>query len=512
MDKVRIFDTTLRDGEQSPGASLDISEKLEIARMLSRLGVDVIEAGFPVSSPVQFEAANLIAREIDGPIIAGLARTVKHDIDVCWDAIKVNQNPMIHVFVATSDIHLNAKFRKKSGQDFSESMEDVRARILETAVDHVRYAKSLCNLVEFSAEDAGRTNLSYLTEVIEAVIEAGADVVNIPDTTGYCLPWEYAEIISYLKKNVKNIEQAIISVHCHDDLGLAVANSLSAIQVGARQIECTVNGIGERAGNCSLEEVVMAIKTRANGFGELSHNIDTTFIYPISQLVSNLSGLEIQRNKAIIGKNAFAHEAGIHQHGIIQDRQTYEIMNPEDIGLNPNRIILGRHSGKHGVRSRLEQLGYHLNKEQFDKVFEIFSKVADKKKEVSDEELSAIVGDLFFENKEIYTLDHLQVFSGTGIIPSATVRIKYGEEVFTAACSGDGPVDAACQAIQQAIGIKVNLKQYRIDAKSKGTDSIGEVLILISENGHNFAGRGSSTDIIEASALAFIRAINRMKS
>lgn len=512
MDKLRIFDTTLRDGEQSPGASLDVGEKLEIARMLAKMRVDVIEVGFPVSSKIQFKAANLIAQEIDGPIIAGLARTIKKDIDVCWEAIKHSCQPMIHVFIATSDIHINAKFRHKIGDDFSESLESAKERVLEIAVDHVKYAKGLCSMVEFSAEDASRTNLPYLARVVEAVISAGADVVNIPDTTGYCLPWEYSEIILYLKNNVKNIDRAIISVHCHDDLGLAVANSLSAIRSGARQIECTINGIGERAGNCSLEEIVMAIKTKPSSFEGVSHNIDTTFIYPISQLVSNLSGLEVQRNKAIVGKNAFAHEAGIHQHGVIVDRQTYEIMNPEDIGLNPNRIILGRHSGKHGVRSRLEQLGYHLAKEQFSQVFELFGKVADKKKEVSDEELSSIVGDLFFENKEIYTLDHLQVFSGTGVISSATVRIKYGEEVFTASCSGDGPVDAAYRAIQQATGIEVNLKQYRIDAKATGTDSIGEVLVLISENGHNFAGRGSSTDIIEASALAFIRAINRMKS
>ncbi len=512
MDKVRIFDTTLRDGEQSPGASLDIGEKLEIARMLAKMRVDVIEVGFPVSSKVQFEAAALIAQEINGPIITGLARTIKKDIDVCWEAIKVNCNPMIHVFIATSDIHINAKFRQKIGGSFSESLSEAKERVLQIAVEHVQYAKSLCQAVEFSAEDASRTDLSYLARVVEAVITAGASVVNIPDTTGYCLPWEYFEIILYLKNNVKNIDRAIISVHCHDDLGLAVANSLSAIRSGARQIECTINGIGERAGNCSLEEIVMAIKTKPGGFDSVSHNIDTTFIYPISQLVSNLSGLEIQRNKAIVGKNAFAHEAGIHQHGVIIDRQTYEIMNPADIGLSPNRIILGRHSGKHGVRSRLQQLGYHLAEDQFSKVFEIFSKMADKKKEVSDEELSAIVGDLFFENQEIYTLDHLQVLGGTGIIPSATVRIKYGDEVLTASCSGDGPVDAACRAIQQAIGIEVNLKQYRIDAKATGTDSIGEVLILVSENGHNFAGRGSSTDIIEASALAFIRAINRMKS
>jgi len=419
---------------------------------------------------------------------------------------------MIHVFIATSDIHINAKFRRQIGPDFSESLEEARAKVLQTAIEHVQYAKSLCSLVEFSAEDAGRTDLAYLTKVVEGVIEAGADVVNIPDTTGYCLPWEFVKIIAHLKANVRNIDQVIISVHCHDDLGLAVANSLSALNVGARQIECTINGIGERAGNCSLEEVAMALKTRANGFDDLEHNLDTTVIYPLSQLVSNLSGLAVQRNKAIVGKNAFAHEAGIHQHGVIKDRQTYEIMNPEDVGLNPNRIVLGRHSGKHGVRARLEQLGYHLTEDKFIEIFEIFSKIADKKKEVTDEELSAIVGDLFSENKNVYSLDHLQVISGTNIIPAATVRIRYSDQLLVGSAIGDGPVDAACKAISQAIGIDVCLKQYRIDAKAKGTDSVGEVLILVSENGNNFAGRGSSTDIVEASALAFIRAINRMKS
>lgn len=507
-DYVRIFDTTLRDGEQSPGASLDISEKLEIAKTLEALGVDAIEAGFPVSSKIQFEAVMAIAKEVKQAEVVGLARAVESDLDACWEAISHNDNPMIHTFIATSDIHLNAKFRKSE----VETLEAIRNRVLHRAVNAVRYAKKLCSRVEFSAEDAGRTDLAYLVSVVEAVIEAGVDIVNIPDTTGYCMPWEFADIIDYLVNNVKNIDQVILSVHCHNDLGLATANSLAAICAGARQVECTINGIGERAGNCSLEEVVMVMKTRPETMGNLTNSIDTSMIYPVSRLVSSLSGLIVQRNKAIVGRNAFAHEAGIHQHGMIKDKATYEIMSPEDIGLNPNRIILGRHSGKHGVLARLKQLGYHLDEEKFNEVFSMFREVADKKKEVSDDELAAMVGDLLFETTETYVLSCLQVLSGTNVIPSATVEIKFGDKTLAASCHGDGPVDAAYKAIREAIGIRVNLKQYRIDAKANGTDAMGEVLVLVtSDGGETFAGRGSSTDIIEASVLAFIKAINRMQ-
>lgn len=516
--KVIIFDTTLRDGEQSPGASLDISEKLEIARMLARLGVNVIEAGFPISSEIQFRATELIAKEIRGPVIAGLCRAERGDIDACWKAIQFNPRPRIHTFIATSDIHINAKFRRaesleqRQAGNFTETLEDARKRVLGKAIEAVSYAKTLCSDVEFSAEDAGRTDKEYLARVVHGVIEAGATTVNIPDTTGYCLPEEFYELISYLFGCVENIDQAVISVHCHNDLGLAVANSIAAVRAGARQVECTINGIGERAGNASLEEVAMILKVRSDLLNGANHSLDTKVLTPISRLVSNLTGLAVQRNKAVVGANAFAHEAGIHQHGVLNDRNTYEIMKAEDVGLDPKRIVLGRHSGKHGVSARLQQLGYTLDEAEFSRVFTAFSAVADRKKEVTDEELAAIVGDQVGATVDDYfILDHMQTLSGTGIIPSAAVRIKVGgSNLVTASANGDGPVDATYKAIQEALGIKVNLSQFRIDAKATGTEAMGEVLVVIKDNGNTFVGRATSTDIIEASALAFIRGLNRM--
>jgi 2-isopropylmalate synthase len=494
-----IFDTTLRDGEQSPGASLNTSEKLEIARALELLGVDIIEAGFPISSPDDFEAVRRIAAEIKKCTVAGLARCVPADIERAAAAVKEAAKPRIHVFCATSEIHRVHKFKR------------AHAEILRMSVEGTKLAKSFVQDVEFSPEDASRTELPFLAEVVEACIEAGATTVNIPDTVGYATPDHFAKIIRHLREHVKNINQAVISVHCHDDLGLAVANSLAAVEAGARQVECTINGIGERAGNCSLEEIVMAIKTRHDHYA-CRTNINTRRIYPTSRMVSTLTGLRVQRNKAIVGENAFAHEAGIHQHGMLEHRSTYEIMLPEDVGRSKSELVLGKHSGRHAFRDRLQQLGHDLNPEQLDAAFERFKLLADKKKEVYDEDLETILEDVVTQTVEVWRLESLQVMAGSGVTPTATVKMRKGkeEEVSCDASIGDGPIDAVYSAVLRITGQEVKLVDYQIRALTGGKDAQGEVTVSITRNGRLFRGRGVSTDIIEASALAYVNAINRM--
>jgi len=503
-NKIYIFDTTLRDGEQSPGASLNTSEKVEIAHQLARLNVDVIEAGFPVSSPVQFEAVKRIATEVDA-IIAGLSRANEKDIKAAADALLPAPRKRIHTFSSTSDFHILGKFgHERYGRDLDEK----RKTIIKMSYDAVAYAKTFVDDVEFSAEDAGRTDLSYLAEVIEAAIEAGATTINIPDTTGYNLPSELGYRISELKKRVKNIEKVIISVHCHDDLGLAVANSLAGIENGARQVECTINGIGERAGNASLEEIVMALKVR-NDLFKYYTDIKAHEIYNTSKMVSAFTGLVVQRNKAIIGENAFSHESGIHQDGVLKNKNTYEIMTPETVGINKNSIVLGRHSGRHGLKVRLAELGYKLSEDQLNEIYKSFTILADKKKEVFDDDLRSLMGDEIHKVEERYELIYLQVYSGSNMIPNAVVKIKTGEETIEEASTGDGPVDAVFKAIERALGIKSELESYQVRSVTSGREALGEVLIRIRNNEKSFMGRGLSTDIIEASAKAYLSAINQ---
>ena len=497
-EKVIIFDTTLRDGEQSPGASMNIEEKMQMARQLARLGVDVIEAGFPIASEGDFLAVKEIAQEIKGPIIAGLARTTKPDIDRAWEALKHAERFRIHTFIATSDIHVKYKLRK------------TREEVLEDAINAVKRARNYTDDVEFSPEDAGRSNLDFLCKVLEEVIKAGAVTINIPDTVGYTIPWEFGELIAQIRNRVPNIDKAVISVHCHNDLGLAVANSLSAIKNGARQVECTINGIGERAGNASLEEIVMAIKTRKDLFNYVHTGIKTEEIYRTSRLLTQLTGLIVQRNKAIVGENAFAHEAGIHQDGVLKEKLTYEIMTPESIGRSSNDLVLGKHSGRHAFRKRLEELGYQLSEEQLNEAFKRFKDLADKKKEIYEEDLQVIAGELSLTVPEAYSLEYLGTVGGTGIIPTATVKIRRGEQVVQHSGCGDGPVEAAYRAIDAITGIPGRLKEYSIRAVTKGKDAIGEALVVVDFDGQLISGKGSSTDIIEASAKAYLNAVNKM--
>lgn len=496
-DTVRIFDTTLRDGEQSPGVSLNTEEKLEIARQLERLGVDVIEAGFPIASKGDFEAVSAIAREVRKPSICGLCRAVKGDIDRAWEALKGAARPRIHVFIATSDIHLKYKLKM------------TREEVLKAAVDSVAYAKSLGAEVQFSAEDASRTDPEYLYQVFGAVIEAGVDVINVPDTVGYSVPDEFAALIKGIKENVPGIDKVQISVHCHNDLGMATANSLAAVQNGIQQVEGTINGIGERAGNAALEEIIMALNTRRDYF-KRTVNIDTTQIYRTSMLVAHLTGMDIQPNKAIVGANAFAHEAGIHQHGVLSERSTYEIMTPESIGLKQNKMVLGKLSGRHAFEERLKELGYNLTQDEINEAFERFKDLADKKKVVLDKDIEALVSEKAIKIPEIYTLDQFQISSGNKITATATVRLKHGDEYIEEAACGDGPVEAVFNAIERCIGREVPLDNYSIRAVTEGKDALGEVTVRVRNDGQVFVGKGVSTDIIEASARAYIDAINKM--
>jgi 2-isopropylmalate synthase len=499
-DRVLIFDTTLRDGEQSPGCSMNLQEKLKVALALRDLGVDVIEAGFPIASPGDFEAIKLVSREVQGPIIAGLARCNRADIDKAGEALKDAPRKRIHVFLATSAIHREYKLKM------------AKEEIVRRAVEGVKIAKAYTDDVEFSPEDAARTELDFLSEVVERVIEAGATTVNIPDTVGYAVPSQYGAAIRHLKTHVKNIDKAVISVHCHNDLGLAVANSLSAILEGARQIECTINGIGERAGNCSLEEVVMALRTRADFF-KLDTGINSQHLYPTSRLVSNVTGMRVQRNKAIVGQNAFAHEAGIHQHGMMMHAQTYEIMRPEDVGFSASNLVLGKHSGRHALRMRVEQKGYHLDEKQLDTVFEDFKRLADKKKEIYDADLEALIEGRIHDGTSPWQITALHTSAGTGVLPHAAVSMQHtdGRKVEEASI-GDGPIDALFKAIERITGTKVSLRDYQVRSVTVGEDAQGEVSVDIEHNGKLYKGTAVSTDIIEASARAFLDVINRVVS
>ncbi|MFA6431896.1 MAG: 2-isopropylmalate synthase [Candidatus Margulisiibacteriota bacterium] len=496
---IKIFDTTLRDGEQCPGASLNPEEKLEIARQLARLNVDVIEAGFAIASPGDFESIKTIAQQIKGPAICSLARAKKEDIQAAWDAVKYSDRPMIHVFLATSPIHMEKKLRMTPDQVF------------QSAVDMVKFACSLCPYVEYSCEDAGRSDPEFLYKVIRGVIAAGAKTINIPDTVGYTTPWEFGKLIENIFINVPEIKEngIIISVHCHNDLGLAVPNSLAAVKAGADQIECTINGIGERAGNASLEEVVMTLKTR-HDFFKCSTNINTKEIYKASRLVSNLTGLMVQPNKAIVGANAFAHEAGIHQAGVLRARETYEIMRPEDIGLTSNKMVLGKHSGRNAFVDRLKDMGYELSADKLEKAFASFKNMADSKKEVSDRDLETIVADEISIVPEIYSIDRIDVVSGTNKKPEAKVALKYKGKIKKITEKGVGPVDSVFKAIQKIIKVKPELVDYSIQAITGGTDAQGEVIIRIKDGETVYVGHGAAMDIIVASAKAYLDAINRM--
>jgi 2-isopropylmalate synthase len=494
-ERVVIFDTTLRDGEQAPGFSMTVDQKIRMARQLERLGVDVIEAGFPIASAGDFEAVAKVAKEIKKCTVAGLARTKKEDIDRAWEALQHARHPRIHTFIATSDIHLNYKLHL------------TREQAMETAVSCVRYAKSLTENVEFSAEDAVRSDLDFLCRVVEAVIDAGAGIVNIPDTVGYAIPDEFGSLIRSLFEKVPNIHKAVISVHCHNDLGLAVANSIAAVQNGARQVECTVNGIGERAGNASLEEFVMSLHVRRELFN-LATKVTTGEIYRSSQLLSSLTGMKVQRNKAIVGENAFAHEAGIHQDGVLKNRRTYEIMTPESVGIPESSLVLGKHSGRHALSKRYKELGINLTKEELNEAYRHFTDLADKKKMVYDADLIAIVRDEVSGVPEAFTLESIQVLSGNTLTPTATIRLKKGDESFGDSAVGDGPVDAACKAIDRITGISGRLTQYSINALTIGKDAMGEVLVQIEHENRYYSGKAASTDIIEASAKAYLSALN----
>jgi 2-isopropylmalate synthase len=500
LEKIIIFDTTLRDGEQAPGASLNQKEKLEIAQALAHLGVDIIEAGFPISSKGDFAAVEAVAKSIKGPVICGLARAIKKDIDAAYQAIRLSKNPRIHVFLATSKIHMKYKLKKAEDE------------ILRLAVESVSYAKKYCSDIEFSPEDATRSEREFLFRVVEAVINEGATTVNIPDTVGYAEPQEYGSLINAIKANVSNINKAIISIHCHNDLGLAVANSLEAIKNGARQVECTINGIGERAGNASMEELVMAIKTRKDIFTDVETQIKTEQIYKISRLVSKLTGFVVPPNKAIVGGNAFRHEAGIHQDGVLKERSTYEIIKPADVGFTGTGIVLGKHSGRHALSERLKELGFHLNEEQLNKVNERFKSLADKKKNIFDDDLIAIVEDEIKTFKPIWKLEGFEINSGTRVTPTARVELKHKNKIISKTSSGDGPVDACFKAIDKVTGVKGELQDYRIEAVTKGKDALGEVSLKLKAKNKVVSARGSSTDIIEASVRAYINALNKIES
>ena len=497
--KITIFDTTLRDGEQCPGASLNPEEKLEIAKQLARLNVDIIEAGFAIASPGDFDSVKTIAQQIKGPTICSLARTKKEDIERAWEAVKFAEKPRIHTFLGTSPIHMEKKLRMSPTQ------------VHDTAVAMVKYACSLCPEVEFSPEDAGRSDPNFLYAVIADVIAAGATIINIPDTVGYTFPWEFGALIENIMKNVPQIKEKniVISVHCHNDLGLATANSLAAIKAGASQVECTINGIGERAGNASLEEIVMALKTRKDLL-DCETNIYTQEIYKTSRMVSNLTGLLVQPNKAVVGANAFAHEAGIHQAGVLRAKETYEIMLPEDIGLTESRLVLGKHSGRHAFADKLKEMGYDLSEENLEKAFNHFKKLSDMKKEISDRDLETIVAEDVYLVPETYKIEAIEVFSGTHQKPQAKVTLSFKGKNYEVAETGSGPVDAVYKAIDKITRIKPKLVDYTIQAITGGTDAQGEVTIRIKEENSIFVGHGASTDIVLASAKAYLSAINRL--
>ena len=497
-EKIIIFDTTLRDGEQAPGASLTSDQKLEIAYQLEKLGVDIIEAGFPIASLDDYKAVDLIARNIKKSVICSLARCLCKDIEIAHKSLKRAKRFRIHIFLATSKIHLKYKFGKPEDE------------ILALAKGATKFARNLCSDIEFSPEDATRSKKEFLFRVIETAIKEGARTINIPDTVGYSYPQEIYALITDIRNNVPNINKAVIAIHCHDDLGMAVANSLSAVLAGVRQVHCTINGIGERAGNASLEEIVMAINTRKDAFRGLTMAIKTKEIVRTSRLVSNLTGFIVPPNKAIVGRNAFAHESGIHQDAILKKRSTYEIMDPKDVGVDKSRIVLGKHSGRHALSKRLEKLGFKFSKERIDVIFKQFKELADKKKEIFDDDLIALAEEQKKPKVKIYDLISTKVITETGVLPQAEVKIKYKGKVREAKSTGDGPVDACYKAIDKITGVKTKLLNYKLDAITRGKDAQGRVRVEIIVRGKTISGRGSSTDILESSVKAYLDALNRV--
>ncbi len=498
MERVIVFDTTLRDGEQAAGAMLNPQEKLEIARQLDVLGVDVIEAGFPISSAGDLDAVRLIAREVRRPIVCALAHAQRDAIDQAWLAVKEARAPRLHVFLSASDIHLDYQLKK------------TREEVLERAREMLARARGYCDDVEFSPMDASRTEPAFLYQILEAAIDAGARVVNIPDTVGYAIPQEFGDLIAGILQNVPNINKATISVHCHNDLGLAVANSLEAVRRGARQVECTINGIGERAGNASLEEVVMAIKTRKDLFN-LTTGVDTTQIYKTSRLVSELTGFAVQPNKAIVGANAFRHQSGIHQDGVLKKAITYEIIDPTEVGIPASSLVLGKLSGRHAFKERLAELGYTLKEEAFNRAFQAFKELAEKKKEIRDRDIESVVAQELRTISEVYHLEHVQVSCGDHSVPTATVQLIGPDgQVVAHSATGTGPVDAVYKAIDQIVKVPCRLTEFSVKSVTEGIDAVGEVVVRVESGGVTYTGRGAATDIIVASARAYMNALNRL--
>ncbi len=498
-DRVLIFDTTLRDGEQSPGCSMNQNEKLGLARQLAKLGVDIIEAGFPIASEGDLESVKAIATSVREPVICALARTSPADVEHALEALAPAARPRIHTFIATSDIHLEHKLRK------------TREQVLEEVDRAVRQARRHVDDVEFSAEDATRSDWDFLVQVFSVALEAGASTLNVPDTVGYTTPVEYYELIRFLREQIPDSERAVFSLHCHDDLGLAVANSLAAIRAGARQVECTVNGIGERAGNTAMEEVVMALKTRPDVYGGADTGVVTTEIYPTSRLLSSITGVPVQPNKAIVGDNAFAHEAGIHQDGVLKNKMTYEIMTPESIGRASNELVLGKHSGRHALRERLQELGFDLEGDEFEAAFRRFKALADKKKSIYTEDLEAIAGDAVVQADDRFELGDLSIASGTFAAPHATVELRVDGERRKASAQGTGPVDAVFKAIAELTETKSELIRYHVNAITAGMDAQGEVSVTLAEDGRRVIGHGAHTDIIVASAKGYVHALNKLE-
>ncbi len=497
--KILIFDTTLRDGEQSPGCSMNTREKIEMAKQLEKLNVDIIEAGFAAASPGDLHAIQEVSKAVKGVTIASLARTLKGDIDASWEAIKKAESPRIHTFIATSDIHMEYKLKMEPHA------------VVERAVEMVKYAKNYCEDIEFSAEDATRSDVDFLAELFEKVIKAGATTINIPDTVGYTTPEEYYNFITAIKEKTPNMDKAVISAHCHNDLGLGVANSLAAAKAGAGQFECTVNGIGERAGNAAVEEIAMALDTRKD-FYDFGTNINLKEITRTSSLLSRITGVKVQPNKAIVGENAFAHESGIHQHGVMNNKETYEIMKPETIGLHANTMVLGKHSGKHAFNDKVSELGYTLSKEELEEAFAMFKNLADKKKSVYDKDIEALLDKESVQVPKIYELGKFVINSGNTITATSIITLtKEGREVEKVS-TGDGPIDASFKAIEKIVGRKLRLEDYQITSVTEGKDALGDALVKLSaeENEKAFTGRGLSTDIVESSIKAYINAVNKM--
>lgn len=498
MKRIKIFDTTLRDGEQAPGCSMDLKEKIEVALALERLGVDIIEAGFAISSPGDFESVSTIAGLVKNCTVASLARSTRRDIDTAYEAVKGAVSPRIHLFLATSPTHMEYKLRMTQDQ------------VLDTIAEMVAYAKGKLSDIEFSAEDATRSDRDFLVKAVQTAVNAGATTINIPDTVGYTTPGEMESLIQYLLKNVNGLDKIDLSVHCHNDLGLAAANTLAALRAGATQAEATLCGLGERAGNAALEEVVMALKTRSDYYG-IECGIDTTRIFPASRLVYSIIGVNVPMNKPLVGQNAFAHEAGIHQHGVLANPLTYEIMTPESIGLTTNKMVLGKHSGRHAVEDRLNDLGYILDKEEMDALFSRFKDLCDRKKAVTDNDLEALVLHRGSDNGSSYRLDRFTVNSGNYVACNAVVRLSRNDELYEEVSLGDGPIDAAFMAVDKIIKAPEHrLEDYSIQTISEGKDAQGEAIVKLSSGGRTYTGRGLSTDIVEASILAYINGMNKL--